>query len=1055
MPTGVNTARDFFARLRHSPEIAIDLGLTSCLVLIFGSLFQRGPLFVGDYASASQIDPANQFLGLFRPIDLNSRNAGYGFRPYLLQWELGSSFLISAFFSLISGDPGYAKLVILTYMILGAVGMNHLLKRILMSRQVDSNWFWSASVRTICALFYTLNPAVLQLIVKGYIGILAVVAFLPFIPLAYEPLLRSNSKKTTAVRAMPVAVLMYFGATYTYPLLMVAIAILAFEFSYSFFHLNIGGPKKALTRLSLVFAFAALMELPGIYVFSHESASKFLSSFYSGIDLTSFYYASSGPASLLRILTLTTASWQPSYFEASYSTWYEIFVAAMLSISVSALLSLSFHRLDRWKLYSSILLLASVLLTLGANFPPNLWIFQLLPIFPEAFQFVPLVAFSLVLLITVSFVPTTLPRVKLRVRQSRVWSKPVAFTLLAVALVSSAVPLSFAASTNLSPNGIPDYDREAYAWLAEQPGDGRIFLIPPSYAVKYNFESRLYAIPVDYWTISPPKPMIIDNGGDLRGIERILPYALYSGKSRLLDYLLTALAVKYVVLRGDAVSAWDVPYYRNITSNEILANFPFLEVARNFGPINIYANQHFQGLFSAYRYPIIVQGNITSLVTLSEILTPGTPVLFTDDLTSEESATVLKLFASPVLLMCGFNCSREPTSYSGHSVIGVSPYATSAISVENAGWRYVNVILDGRTTVAIANQTLFQDNFENATYTDSNWSFTQGRWQLADGQYMTYNDSYQPYSLVHPSTKLKNFVLETEVNVKSGYGAGIFLNGNSSLITDRSYQVQLIPSSNTLLLAQYRNGSGVWIDFVKTPLSYDTNYKLALSFIHTDLEVLLNGRPMLSEDIPDLTRDDVGLIATQADATFSDFKIFSYDSNATSARDTDPGSERSVSVALPENEVFLGITNHTKKLFLFTDSILNTLELLEPDTASVDHHQSSPSSWTFSQNTFTRAFLVARFRYTNGWSSQEGTSSYRVYGFEVGFDMGPRGYLSYDIGYSYAATISFGVFTIALFSSLYPPASLIVGTIRGKRKSRGGYDAEESATRNRESSRVI
>src|SRR2546427_11174576 len=90
---------------------AADFLLGAIVIAVFFSLFEKGPLFLGDYLSAPSINPSNQFLRLFSSVNLSSRNTGYDFRPYIVQWELGSSFVISAIFSFVFGDPSYAKMV--------------------------------------------------------------------------------------------------------------------------------------------------------------------------------------------------------------------------------------------------------------------------------------------------------------------------------------------------------------------------------------------------------------------------------------------------------------------------------------------------------------------------------------------------------------------------------------------------------------------------------------------------------------------------------------------------------------------------------------------------------------------------------------------------------------------------------------------------------------------------------------------------------------------------------------------------------------------------------
>src|SRR2546425_1155450 len=247
---------------RYIRTIAINVCLVTTLVLVFAELFAKGPLFVGDYVSAARINPWTQFFNLFKPVDLTSRNAGYGFRPYIVQWELGSSFVVSGVFASLFEGSEYAKLVILFYLVIGTVGMNQFLIKVLPYQITNQGWKWQASVRAIISLFYTLNPAVQQLVIKGYIGILAAIAFLPLVLLSYESLTRASTKGSMILRAMQVAFFVYLAATYSYPLLMVFIAIIFSEISYAIFRSDKHRTLEGLRRLSSVALFSVLLELP-------------------------------------------------------------------------------------------------------------------------------------------------------------------------------------------------------------------------------------------------------------------------------------------------------------------------------------------------------------------------------------------------------------------------------------------------------------------------------------------------------------------------------------------------------------------------------------------------------------------------------------------------------------------------------------------------------------------------------------------------------------------------------------------------------------------------
>jgi hypothetical protein len=656
-----------------------DVITTLVILLAFHELIKGGAIAVGDWVVVPNYDWLDMIKQRFLPVHVSLRNAGYdvGIEPF--QWSQLPFDFLAYIFALITHDPTEGKLALLCYLVIGGIATNHLLDIVMVDQIQKHIGGWDSLVKTLCSILYMLNPAIMDFLARGYLAALQNAALLPLVLLTYIWLSRSNSKSTAAYRALVFALTAYMASTLSYPILMVILVVAGYELPS--FLKSRRNAIAAVRRMFLLFALELSLELPLIYLLAVGRLHELPSLLTSG----SPYLEINSPATLINVLSLSFSSYTNSFFQSRYPVQYHLFTGGAICIVILDIAVLLHRRfISSWVIRSSGLFAVSVAFALGAYFAPNVWLFTLIPAFPEAFEFLALVALSLVLLSASQFAITKRPKIAKR--------SIVLVSLLALLVLVSAVPTAMTAARVLSPVSIPEYDQAAYKWLASRPDDGRILLIPPTYAIEYTWNPKDYSIDTDYWTLSPPKPIIIGNGGPLGGYESMIGCAFYNVNSSLFRFLINALGVKYVVLRTDVASVWGAPCYKEVSVAFVVGNYPFLRLAEQFGQIAVFENPDYDGLMTAFRYPILVEGNSSLLTNVAKFLAPRVPIVFSQDLSARSQDDLVTDFDPPVLIPCDLSCAIDAKVYPSHRAIGFFEGTDTDLVLENLRWKYIYAV---------------------------------------------------------------------------------------------------------------------------------------------------------------------------------------------------------------------------------------------------------------------------------------------------------------------------------------------------------------------------
>ncbi len=251
-------------------------------------------------------------------------------------------------------------------------------------------------------------------------------------------------------------------------------------------------------------------------------------------------------------------------------------------------------------------------------------------------------------------------------------SATVAATVVVFAAVTaSAYPVWAGEIFNRSASTevIPAYYQAATDWLDDQPGDGRVLILPattderyrwgaPSYDIFDSLLERPYVLRLTLQHATPPASDMID----------ALVDAVYAGEtsSRYVADAMSRLGISYVMLRNDV--AWegersprpkDLQWLSEQRGLRLAADFgepgqnvvnpldrsPTAEMERTLPPVQVFAVRGATGAVRALPDvpPLLVSGDADGLPPLVDesVLTPHRSVAFTGQLDADELADEL------------------------------------------------------------------------------------------------------------------------------------------------------------------------------------------------------------------------------------------------------------------------------------------------------------------------------------------------------------------------------------------------------------------------------
>lgn len=819
-------------------------GLVILIVTILSSeLLKPGPVFVGDYVATNSISPVNQVVLSYSPLLYEVRNGGFGWSVYQFRWASMPYTAIEAVFSVATGSNSYAKLSGLFYLDLGALGMFVLVRKLFLLRQKPSSTWMSLA--GVIAVLYVANPGVVQVMVKGYWNGLETLGLLPWLMLSYWWFTTSSRRRDFLVRGGITSLVIFAAIDYTYPVLAVAIIIGSFElFSTADPTLQRRGLSRLL-RLAYVLSLVAAWEVPTFYLVSHTTSSQFSPT----LDLhLSDYYAVNQFSTPLSVVTLTSSSNIPSFLQTLYPGLWLAFAAGMVVLlALTLVLYIGRRSSEDWSRRSVCIYASSVVVALGPLIPLNVFVYRIIPYFYETQEFLPLLAFSFFLFVSeeLSSVqhhplrslrpPNSQTPRRLKVRTFQlVGVRCMALVIVFLVLVGGT-SLHIATSTAASPTtDIPAYEQTAYQWLRDQPGPGRMLLIPPSYSNTYPYNKGVYSAPIDPWTITPPRPIIIVGDQTLGTTGILLSQALYQGNSTVFASLLTSLGVEFVVLRHDAISTYNVPYYWNISVNFINSHFNFLSDEVTFGGnITVWRNTDYSGLFQAFKYPIVMNGSINTLSSIAEFTSPDSPIVFTNNLPISQVSEIERSFGVPAI----DTCTVLPCSSGGGSSLHLLPFGGfDSIVLSNPGLPYAGVTLSENSSLsAFSLSNLgapFSDTYSDVNYTNSHWKFFSST-PIVGGNRLSLSATRLGGASLEEGLGLTNFSFSCWVSVESGSG-GIYLGTNSGWSPGYLVILQPLFGNGAVQIQSVSNGIGTTVAVVATPISFGNRYLLT--------EEDLNGR---------------------------------------------------------------------------------------------------------------------------------------------------------------------------------------------------------------------
>jgi hypothetical protein len=1011
------------------------VAIIGTLVIVLEPLFRPGAIYVGDYVSTPTINPYSQFQQSFSSFIFNVRNAGYGPTTIQFRWALSAYSLLETIPAYLTSNSTYAKLLAPILLGLGSLGLYAVIVRLFNARGRTGPI--SRAVATIFALFYSLNPGTLQLFVKGYWDDLLVLALLPWLLLTYEWLIASSTVRQFIPRAVIVSSLIFVGLDYTYALaefIVVIVAVELFSTRTTLFHNGLAGVAARVGTLGLL---CGVWEVPTAYIV--VNSASFAISPQNTLSSAS-YLSVNQNVSMFTALTMTSSMENvPEYFHSIFPAFYSVYIVALIiTLVLTFLLLFMRSRWDRETKRNVTLFAIALVVASGPTVALNVYLFQAAPYLLEAQEMLPLVGFSLCLLACDAIATPSLPleeapatqtqSSRFKVTKHRI--PPIAagacIGFVVVCVVASSIPFASATQSQASPVSIPGYDTAAYNWLASQPGDGRMLLIPPSYSVTYPFNSGGYSGPVDYWTISPPKPIVIVSDGTLGSYYKILPQAIYQGNSPLLAYLLTSLGVEYVVLRGDAVSTWNVPYFSEINESFVSEHFTFLDLAATFGPIAIWLNPDYDGLFQAYAYPVVAESNTSILTAVSDTISPGAPVVYTQNQSAGSVMALATSFDAPVLIPCPDTPCGPPAGEASFSqpLYVLDQSGSKQVALSDPGLPYAEFAISAGSAFSAHSTrptgTLFDDNFTSEKYTRSHWSVISGNWTTGNGQVTLLAN---PYAEILPNLTgyIGNTVTSVNLELSSGTGGGpaggVFITTWASKYSGYNIVAHPTWGSGAIQVIKVTNGIGTTAATINFPMGYNDPLRFSISLLNTTTFVFVNGQQVFSVQTNQTNRV-VGLWASNAVVSYSNYTVQSVlDVPLNYSLLQSHDALRSALVPIPASG-FLYFTSSTNFSGTFLSQVAEdpVKSLSPPKVGFTLAPLGGWGDWQISVNSSELTFFVARYIDFPGWASTG--SCVTVYQFGVGCEILRSGSLTWQSSYTWLAEGTGVAFvTSALFSA--------------------------------------
>lgn len=1024
---------------KHAPIILVVVAIAATC----SRLFLAGTLYLGDSTYDSAGPPillgGNPFASY-----VSLRNVGYSTVPFVLRWPSAPQWVIATLVGLAAGNYSYSKLTILLYLVLAAVGIYGVLLRF-PHRCANRNTVLSA----IISLGYALNPLVLESVVRGYLGVLVVLAFLPWIVLSYQWMYQGTTARLIGYRSLLVSILIFATVDYTYALVIVICSILTLEVT-NWLHSRGYSYRGLALRFGAVGTGVALLELPVFVGAVFSSPAQYLNG-------GSSYLALNTGVNILSVLSLTSGSWGTEYFTATVPLLAAFYVVLIvIAIALIAGIVLIDKPRTQPQTYSLLLLLVGASLALGPVLPFNqLWSSVLL----ESFELLPLVAFSIALLAgsTLTGVgplhrntgrePTQARSINnaKRARSHLIWLGTCVF-VSAIVVSSSAVAVLL--SGQFDPARVPTYDTEAYDWVASEPGSNRMLLVPPTYAIEYPFNSGGYSFPVDYWTTSPPKPVIIDDGGTMGGLEGYISEAFYTGDQNLFYYLLNALDIQFIVVRTDAVSAWNVPYGHEVNASFVAQHFPALSLARTFGPILVYEYNQ-SSLFTAVSNPIVIECFANSYTQLGLLtnLTPAYTPLIVQPCNSNPSASLATPQGTPVLI-------NETTAVGSSFSSGFVPlsYIPPTYGIQTVPLtEWLHVLLQNESDSILydnASETRgFVDNFSTSVGENNSWTFYPTPWSVQSDE-ISSPVGYAPWAIANFATPSNLTVISANVDVASGFAAGLVVSSSNESVSRLSFAFQVVPSWQSVVFSEEVNGSGKITDLVHFPSDYNSTYSLELYVARSSNDTsgvivgYIDGVAVMSQTVPMLSQVFGGLTTSQGLASFSSFNLTLIKSTEappwrTYANSSWGHSEVVYPPAGPDSTGILITTGPGPQAMLASPVAAPASPLLYPDRALLNVVQKGAYQWNLWPDSSGQWFVAASLLDDSGWSDANGSPIVETNFFALGFRISGPVTLVHNDYYSLATVASTTVFLTAVVVLI--PVPILVTTLkrhRGPRMSR-------------------
>jgi hypothetical protein len=203
-------------------------------------------------------------------------------------------------------------------------------------------------------------------------------------------------------------------------------------------------------------------------------------------------------------------------------------------------------------------------------------------------------------------------------------AKPIVVLLLFVVIWPNVFPLTQGNFGGLVATTYTKGYEDAYNWLAAQPGNFRVLILPLSMMGNWSLPTLPPPWPIDGYADLPfynssPQPIIVQPSATAmsQGTQSVLYYLenlIYTGQTDLLASLLTVLNVKYVVVAPlTEVSPEDIFVQSYSQVLEFMQNAPSLVSVYSSGGYYIFENLKFSGQMYTTSAPSLAFGNLNLL----------------------------------------------------------------------------------------------------------------------------------------------------------------------------------------------------------------------------------------------------------------------------------------------------------------------------------------------------------------------------------------------------------------------------------------------------------